>query len=63
MGADIAEGFGEAERYVERKGSAAEARLEGAIPTHPMMAIGLAALTGVFAGALTRRSLGGDPYS
>jgi ElaB/YqjD/DUF883 family membrane-anchored ribosome-binding protein len=55
MGADIAEGFGEAERYVERKGSAAEARLEGAIPTHPMMAIGLAALTGVFAGALTRR--------
>ncbi len=55
MGADIAEGFDEAQKYVERKGRSAEAQLETSVATHPFMAIGLAALAGLVIGALSRR--------
>jgi len=55
MGSDIAQGLSQAEHYVERKGRAAEAQLESAVSTHPMMAIGLAAVAGILVGVLTRR--------
>jgi hypothetical protein len=46
MAADIAEGFDEARRYAGTTGRSAEARFEGSIATHPLMAVGLAAGAG-----------------
>jgi ElaB/YqjD/DUF883 family membrane-anchored ribosome-binding protein len=55
MAADIAEGFDEARHYAGTTGRAAEARFEGSIATHPLMAVGLAAGAGFLVGALSRR--------
>lgn len=55
MASDISEGMGEAAQYVERKGRTAEADLEKSIATHPLLALGLAAVAGLLIGALTRR--------
>lgn len=55
MAADIAEGFGEARRYAGATGRSAEARFEGSVATHPLMAVGLAAGAGFLVGALSRR--------
>jgi ElaB/YqjD/DUF883 family membrane-anchored ribosome-binding protein len=55
MAADIAEGFDEARRYAGATGRSAEARFEGSVATHPLMAVGLAAGAGFLVGALSRR--------
>lgn len=55
MASDVAEGFGEAMHYVERKGKNGEAELERTIAAHPLLALGLAAGAGLLIGALTRR--------
>jgi ElaB/YqjD/DUF883 family membrane-anchored ribosome-binding protein len=55
MAADIAEGFDEARRYAGTTGRSAEARFEGSVATHPLMAVGLAAGVGFLVGALSRR--------
>jgi ElaB/YqjD/DUF883 family membrane-anchored ribosome-binding protein len=55
MASDISDGMGEAAHYVERKGRTAEADLEKSIATHPLLALGLAAVAGLLIGALTRR--------
>jgi ElaB/YqjD/DUF883 family membrane-anchored ribosome-binding protein len=55
MAADIAEGFDEARRYAGTTGRSAEARFEGSVATHPLMAVGLAAGAGFLVGALSRR--------
>jgi ElaB/YqjD/DUF883 family membrane-anchored ribosome-binding protein len=55
MAADIAEGFDEARRYAGTTGRSAEARFEGSIATHPLMAVGLATGAGFLVGALSRR--------
>ena len=55
MAADIAEGFSEAEAYIERKGRSTEAQLEDSVIAHPLLAIGLAAGAGLLIGALARR--------
>lgn len=55
MGADISDGVGEALHYVERKGMGAEAELEKAVASHPLVALGLAAGFGLAIGALMRR--------
>jgi ElaB/YqjD/DUF883 family membrane-anchored ribosome-binding protein len=55
MAADIADGFDEARHYAGTTGQAAEARFEGSIATHPLMAMGLAAGAGFLVGALSRR--------
>jgi ElaB/YqjD/DUF883 family membrane-anchored ribosome-binding protein len=55
MAADIAEGFSEAEHYIERKGRSTEAKLEGTVANHPLLALGLAVGAGLLVGALARR--------
>ena len=55
MAADIAEGFDEARRYAGATGRSAEARFEGSVAEHPLMAVGLAAGAGFLVGALSRR--------
>jgi ElaB/YqjD/DUF883 family membrane-anchored ribosome-binding protein len=55
MGSDLAEGFGEAVQYVERRGRTGEAEFEKAVSAHPFVALGLAAGAGLIIGALTRR--------
>jgi ElaB/YqjD/DUF883 family membrane-anchored ribosome-binding protein len=55
VAADIAEGFDGARHYAETTGRSAEARFEGSVATHPLMAVGLAAGAGFLVGALSRR--------
>ena len=55
MASDISDGMGEAAHYVERKGRTVEADLEKSITTHPLLALGLAAVAGLLIGAMTRR--------
>lgn len=55
MASDISDGMDEAARYVETRGRSAEVALETQITTHPYFALGLAAVTGLMLGALTRR--------
>jgi ElaB/YqjD/DUF883 family membrane-anchored ribosome-binding protein len=55
MASDIAEGYDEARHYAAATGRSAEARFEGSVATHPLMAVGLAAGAGFLVGALSRR--------
>ena len=55
MASDVAESFGDARQYVGRKGKSAEHQLEASVTEHPLLAIGLAALAGLFVGAMSRR--------
>jgi ElaB/YqjD/DUF883 family membrane-anchored ribosome-binding protein len=55
MANDISDGLSEAVSYVERKSTGAEAELEKAVATHPLLALGLAAGFGLMIGAMTRR--------
>jgi ElaB/YqjD/DUF883 family membrane-anchored ribosome-binding protein len=55
MASDIADGFGEAVHYVERKGKSAEDDLELSVAKHPFLALGLAAGAGLLIGMMTRR--------
>ena len=55
MAQDLSDGVADAARYVTRKGSEADARLESAVAANPYMALGIAAGLGLLIGALSRR--------
>lgn len=55
IASDISEGYNEAKHYVEKTGKSAEHQLEATVASHPLLAIGLAAGTGLLIGAMTRR--------
>lgn len=55
LAADVSDGMAEAVQYLGRRAKDGEARFEGAVATHPYVALGLAAGVGLLLGALTRR--------
>lgn len=55
LATDVSEGMAEAVNHFSRQAKAGEARLEGAVATHPYVALGMAAAIGLLLGALTRR--------
>ncbi len=56
MATDISDGVSDAVQYAERKTIGAEANLEKSVATHPLVALGLAAVVGLLIGAMTRRA-------
>ena len=55
LAADVSDGVSEAVHYLGRQARDGEARFEGAVATHPYLALGMAAGVGLLLGALTRR--------
>ncbi len=55
LAADVSDGVSDAVSYLGRQARDGEARLEGAVTTHPYVAIGMAAGIGLLLGVLTRR--------
>jgi ElaB/YqjD/DUF883 family membrane-anchored ribosome-binding protein len=55
LAADVSDGMAEAVHYLGRQARDGEARFEGAVATHPYVALCMAAGVGLLLGALTRR--------
>jgi ElaB/YqjD/DUF883 family membrane-anchored ribosome-binding protein len=55
LATDLSDGVTEAVRHFSRQAKANAARLEGAVATHPYVAMGMAAGIGLLIGAMTRR--------
>ncbi len=55
LATDVSEGMAEAVHYLGRQARDGEARFEGAVATHPYVALGMAAGVGLLLGALARR--------
>ena len=52
---DVSDGVSEGVKHLARQAKANDARLQGAVATHPYVALGMAAGVGLLLGALTRR--------
>lgn len=55
LATDVSDGVAEAAHYLGRQAREGEARFEGAVATHPYVALGMAAAVGLLLGTMARR--------